>query len=258
MISAIWSAPVTDLNALLALAETYDRDLPPPALTLEPPAAEDIPAWIDHTLLKPQASADDVRQLCAEARQFGFASVCVNPAWVPLAARALGGASPEVCTVIGFPLGATLPTVKAFETLAALQAGATEIDMVLNVGALKSARHDLVLADILGVVQTAHARGALVKVILETALLDRREKILACLLAKAAGADFVKTSTGFGPGGATAADVELMRRVVGAEMGVKASGGVRSWDDMQRMVRAGASRIGASAGLKIVQEARHG
>ncbi|RMF40623.1 MAG: deoxyribose-phosphate aldolase [Anaerolineae bacterium] len=221
------------------------------------PAADEVPAWIDHTLLKPQATAQDVTRLCDEAREYGFASVCVNPAWVPLASSILAAETPAVCTVIGFPLGATLPTVKAFETLAALQAGATEVDMVLNIGALKSGQHALVHTDIAGVVQVAHAHGALVKVILETALLERKEKIIACLLSKSAGADFVKTSTGFGPGGATAEDIELMRRVVGAEMGVKASGGVRTWEDMQRMVLAGATRIGASAGLKIAQQA-HG
>jgi len=212
----------------------------------------DIAGYIDHTLLKPEATEQQIRQLCAEAAEFGFASVCVNPTWVPLAAHLLAGAKPMVATVIGFPLGATLPEVKAYETQRALEAGAAEFDMVINIGALKSKHFRLVEQDIAGVV--AAAQGRTVKVIIETALLTEEEKVEACVIAKAAGADFVKTSTGFASKGATAEDVALMRRVVGSDMGVKASGGIRSAQDARAMIEAGATRIGASAGVKIVKE----
>ena len=208
---------------------------------------------IDHTLLKPDATPDQIAQLCFEARKYEFASVCVNPTHVKLCADLLRGSPVKVCTVIGFPLGASSPEVKAFETETALRDGATEIDMVVNIGAVKAKDHQLVANDIGGVVRMAHAAGALVKVIIETSLLNDEEKVTACLLAKEAGADFVKTSTGFSGGGATAEDVALMRRVVGPEMGVKASGGVKTYEDAKRMVEAGATRIGASAGVKIVQ-----
>jgi deoxyribose-phosphate aldolase len=210
---------------------------------------------IDHTLLKPEASRADVLKLCREAAQFGFASVCVNPWYVPLVAEQLRGTPVKVCTVIGFPLGATLPRAKIFEAEEALKLGAQELDMVLNIGALKSGQDDAVELDIRGVVQAAHRGGAICKVILETALLTDAEKVRACVAAKNAGADFVKTSTGFGPGGATAEDVALLRAVVGTEMGVKASGGVRSLEDLKKMVRAGATRIGASASVRILEEA---
>lgn len=211
---------------------------------------------IDHTLLKPDATTDQIAQLCFEARKYGFASVCVNPTHVGLAADLLRDTKVDITTVIGFPLGASSPEVKAFETETALRDGATEIDMVINIGALKAGDLELGARDINGVVRVAHAAGALVKVIIETALLSRDEKITACLLAKEAGADFVKTSTGFSGGGATVEDIALMRRVVGSEMGVKASGGVSDLEDALRMVEAGATRIGASAGVKIVQEER--
>jgi deoxyribose-phosphate aldolase len=213
---------------------------------------------IDHTLLKPDATADQIAQLCYEARKYGFASVCINPTNVSLCADLLRGSPVKVCTVIGFPLGATPPEVKVFETKNAIQQGATEIDMVINIGALKSKDLELVARDIRGVVQTAHASGNLVKVIIEAALLTNEEKVTACLLSKEAGADFVKTSTGFSTGGATVEDVALMRRVVGPEMGVKAAGGVRTLEDAEKMVKAGATRIGASAGVKIVQDAAKG
>jgi len=208
---------------------------------------------IDHTLLKADATPDQIAQLCYEARKYGFASVCINPTWVPLCAKLLEGSDVKVCTVIGFPLGATAPDVKVFETQNALHQGATEIDMVLNIGALKARDLELVARDIRGVVKTGHARGALVKVILETSLLNDEEKVLASLISKQAEADFVKTSTGFSTGGATVHDVTLMRRVVGPEMGVKASGGVRTFEDAEALVKAGATRIGASAGIKIIQ-----
>lgn len=208
---------------------------------------------IDHTLLKPDATPEEIAQLCFEARKYQFASVCINPTWVKLCAQLLEGTPVKVCTVIGFPLGATACEVKAFETVNALDQGATEIDMVINIGALKARDLETVARDIYGVVKAAHARGALVKVILETALLNDEEKTIACMISKEAGADFVKTSTGFGGGGATVHDVELMRRVVGPNVGVKASGGVRTYEDAASMIKAGATRIGASAGVKIIQ-----
>lgn len=208
---------------------------------------------IDHTLLKPDATPDQIAQLCFEARKYQFASVCVNPTWVKLCAQLLEGSAVKVCTVIGFPLGATSSEVKAFEAGKAMDQGATEIDMVINIGALKARELEFVAQDIRGVVNAAHARSMIVKVILETVLLTDEEKTIACLLSKEAGADFVKTSTGFAGGGATVHDVALMRRVVGPEIGVKASGGVRTYEDAESMIKAGATRIGASAGIKIMQ-----
>ncbi len=210
---------------------------------------------IDHTLLKPDATQDQVAQLCYEAKKHAFASVCVNPSYVKLCADILKDTDVVVCTVIGFPLGATSTETKAFEAQKALRDGASEVDMVINVGALRSRDYERVEADIAAVARAVHAGGGLLKVIIEAALLNDEEKVAACQLAKVAGADFVKTSTGFGPGGATAEDVALMRRVVGAGMGVKASGGIRSYDDARKMIAAGASRIGASASVKIAQEA---
>ncbi len=215
----------------------------------------DIAALIDHTLLKPESSRDDILKLCAEAVEFGFASVCINPTWVSTAAAAVRGSAVKVCTVVGFPLGATLPSVKTFEAEEAVKLGAQEVDMVINVGALKSGDDELVEQDIRGVVAACRRGGALTKVILECALLTDEEKVRASCLAQSAGADFVKTSTGFGPGGATAHDVELMRLAVGPEMGVKAAGGIRSYEDLKAMVSAGATRIGASASVKIMQQA---
>jgi deoxyribose-phosphate aldolase len=208
---------------------------------------------IDHTLLKPDATSDKIAQLCFEARKYHFASVCVNPTHVKLCADLLRGSDVKVCTVIGFPLGATSAEVKAFETRNALDNGATEIDMVLNIGALKAGENELVARDIRGVVETGHAAGALVKVIIETALLTDEEKVVACLLAKEAGADYVKTSTGFSGGGATVHDIALMRRTVGPALGVKASGGIHTHEEAEALVAAGATRIGASAGVKIIQ-----
>ncbi len=212
-----------------------------------------IALLIDHTLLKPDATVADIRKLCAEARQYGFASVCVNPFWVPAAATELAGSGVKVCTVVGFPLGASATEVKSFETGVAMAEGALEIDMVINIGALRGGDHDAVREDIVAVVDTAHLGGAIVKVILETALLTKEQKVTACLLARIAGADFVKTSTGFGGGGATVEDVTLLRQVVGAEMGVKASGEVRTLDDLKKMVAAGATRVGASASVQIIE-----
>jgi deoxyribose-phosphate aldolase len=218
----------------------------------------DLAPLIDHTLLKPEATRDDIERLCQEALRFGFASVVVNPWYVPLAAERVRGSRVRVCTVVGFPLGATLPQVKLYETEQVLKLGAEEVDMVLNIGALKSGQDEVVESDIRGVVEACHRGGAICKVILETALLTLEEKVRACLASKHAGADFVKTSTGFGPGGATAEDVALMRCVVGPEMGVKAAGGIRSLEELRRMVAAGATRIGASASVRILEEARTG
>ena len=208
---------------------------------------------IDHTLLKPEATRADIIKVCAEAQEHGFASVCTNSCWVPVVAGQLAGTDVKVCTVVGFPLGAMIGEAKVAETAAALRLGAREIDMVLNIGALRGGEYDGVRADIAAVAERAHASGAMVKVILETALLDDVQKAAACVLAKQAGADFVKTSTGFGPGGATVHDVSLMRSVVGPSVGVKASGGIRTAEDFNNMIAAGANRIGTSAGIKIVQ-----
>ncbi|MCL7452634.1 MAG: deoxyribose-phosphate aldolase [Anaerolineae bacterium] len=213
---------------------------------------------IDHTLLKADASQDQIAQLCFEARKYGFAAVCVNPTYVKLCAQLLKDTPVAVCTVVGFPLGATPPEVKAYEAQQAIDDGATEVDMVINVGALKSKDYALVERDIATVARTAHGGGALLKVIIEAALLTDEEKVIASQLAKAAGADYVKTSTGFGPGGATVHDVALMREAVGPALGVKAAGGIKSYDDARAMIAAGATRIGASAGVEIVGQARGG
>src|SRR5215208_341518 len=217
------------------------------------PQDANLAKMIDHTLLKPDATQQEIAQLCFEARKYGFASVCINPTWVSLCAQLLQGSQVKICTVIGFPLGATSSETKAFETETAIKQGATEIDMVINIGALKARDLDTVAKDIRGVVNAAHAHGIIVKVIIETSLLTDEEKTIASLISKEAGADFVKTSTGFAGGGATVHDVELMRKTVGPQMGVKASGGVRTFEDAASMIKAGATRIGASAGVKIIQ-----
>jgi deoxyribose-phosphate aldolase len=245
----------TQIAAVLSEAEALEGELPTPAALPGLPQGAEIAAWIDQTLLKPEASPQQVEALCVEAAHMGFASVCINPVYVPLAARILAGSRVRVCTVVGFPLGASLMAYKAVETLGCLAGGASEIDMVLHIGGLKGEAYGPVLADIQGVTAAARSAGALVKVILETGLLTRREKIIACLLCREAGADFVKTSTGFGSGGATVEDIDLMHRVVGPALKVKASGGVRSLADTLAMIAAGASRIGTSAGVKIVSEA---
>ncbi len=211
----------------------------------------DLAPLIDHTLLKPDATRDDVLKLCEEARQFGFATVCLNATHIATAARALEGSDTLPIAVVGFPLGATVPAAKAFEAQEAIRAGAREIDMVINIGALKAKDYALVLRDIAAVVEASNPWP--VKVILETSQLSEDEKIAGCVLSKAAGAVFVKTSTGFGGGGATVEDVALMRRIVGQELGVKASGGIRSSEDAMKMIQAGANRIGASASVAIVQ-----
>jgi deoxyribose-phosphate aldolase len=215
----------------------------------------DIARLIDHTLLKADATQAQIAQLCHEARQYGFAAVCVNPTHVKLCADLLKDSNVAVCTVVGFPLGATPAEVKAYEAQQAIDDGATEVDMVINIGALKGGEADLVERDIAMVTRTCHNNGAICKVIIEAALLSEQEKVKACELAKKAGADYVKTSTGFGPSGASVADVALMRRVVGPGMGVKAAGGISTFADAKGMVEAGATRIGASAGVRILREA---
>jgi deoxyribose-phosphate aldolase len=218
----------------------------------DPARLGDLASHIDHTLLKPDATAADVDQLCAEALAHGFASVCINGTWVRRCAEILLGSKVLVCTVVGFPLGASASEVKAYEARRAIEDGACEVDMVLNVGALRSGDHGCVQRDIAMVAETCHRLGARLKVILETCLLTREEIVKACELAKAAGADFVKTSTGFSTGGATVEHVALMRRAVGPVMGVKASGGVRDTRSAEAMLNAGATRIGASASVAIV------
>jgi len=214
--------------------------------------SKELAKLMDHTALAAGTTKEKIVKLCEEARQYHFASVCVNPAWVSLAAEELKGSGVDVCTVIGFPLGASTPETKAFETKDAIQNGATEVDMVINIGALKEGNTELVLRDISAVVEAAKGK-ALTKVIIETCLLTDEEKVTACKLAVTAGADFVKTSTGFSTGGATVEDIKLMRETVGPDIGVKASGGVRSREDALAMVDAGATRIGASSGIAIVK-----
>ncbi|CAM3700719.1 deoxyribose-phosphate aldolase [Cytobacillus oceanisediminis] len=210
-----------------------------------------VARMIDHTLLKADTTKDQIEKICAEAKEYNFASVCVNPTWVKLSSELLNGTEVKVCTVIGFPLGASTPETKAFETKSAIDNGATEVDMVINIGALKGGDNELVERDIRAVVDAAKGK-ALTKVIIETCLLTEEEKVRACELSVKAGADFVKTSTGFSTGGATVEDIALMRKTVGPDIGVKASGGVRSAEDAQKMIEAGATRIGASSGAAIV------
>lgn len=209
--------------------------------------------YIDHTILKPESTEQQVAKIIEEAKEYDFASVCVNPTWVAYAAKRLAGTEVKVCTVIGFPLGANTPAVKAFETKDAIANGADEIDMVINIGALKSQNYDLVLEDIQAVVEASGDK--LVKVIIETCLLTDEEKVKACQLSQEAGADFVKTSTGFSTGGATVVDVALMRQTVGPDMGVKASGGARTYEDALAFIEVGATRIGASSGVAIMNGA---
>ncbi len=246
------------IEEILEIVEAYEQELPPIPGLVQMPQGAAIAGWIDHTLLKPEATSQQIQKLCLEAREQNFAAVCVNPTHVPLVTGLLSGSNVKVCTVVGFPLGATLLTQKVMETLSCIECGASEIDMVINVGALKGQNYGLVLNDIQAVVQVAHNQQAIVKVILEMALLTQREKITACLICKAAGADYVKTSTGFGPGGATVEDVDLMYRLYGSVGKVKAAGGIRSLAAARAMIAAGATRIGSSSGVQIVQEAISG
>lgn len=244
----ITNKPDQGLGAKTAVAQAPKSFTPHSKIMTGPELAK----YIDHTLLKPESTKDQIIKLCAEAKEYRFASVCINPYWVATAAAELKGSGVDVCTVVGFPLGATSTFSKIAETRDAIAAGATEIDMVINIGALKSGDMETVKKDIEGVVLAAKGQ-ALVKVIIETGFLTEEEKKKACMLSKMAGADFVKTSTGFGPGCATVEDIRLMRETVGPELGVKASACVRDLDTARRMIEAGATRIGASAGVKIVK-----
>ncbi|MBI4786535.1 MAG: deoxyribose-phosphate aldolase [Chloroflexi bacterium] len=219
---------------------------------------QDLAKFIDHTLLKPEATPAEIEKLCNEAKEYRFAAVCVNPPYVKQCAQLLRGTDVDIAAVVGFPLGAHTTETKVFEARQAIADGANEIDMVINVGWLKANQDAAVRDDIRAVVEAAHAANAIVKAIIEAALLTDDEKVRACQLSKEAGADFVKTSTGFGPGGATVHDVALMSRAVNGELGVKAAGGIRNYEQAQAMIQAGATRIGASAGVKILQEARGG
>ena len=241
-----------EIQDLLARTDAFEHERPPfPAefKVLDGP----VTRYIDHTLLKTEAAPAQIVQICREARQYCFASVCVNSLYAPLVNHELRGSDVKTCCVVGFPLGASPTTVKVAESEIAIGDGAAEIDMVMAIGLLKGREVQAVLEDVRAVAGVCHARGALLKVILEMGLLTQREKILACLVCQEAGADFVKTSTGFFAGGATVQDVELMRCVVGPTMGVKAAGGVRSLDDARAMLKAGATRLGSSAGVKIAQ-----
>ena len=217
--------------------------------------AKPLAKYIDHTLLKPDATQDQIDEVLAQAKQYGFASVCINPYWVVRAAASLRDTDVNVCTVIGFPLGANTTQTKVFETGQAIDEGAQEIDMVLNIGELKAGHNDHVRADIQAVADMTHAEGCLLKVIIEAVLLTDDEKVTACKLAAAAGADYVKTSTGFAAGGATVHDVALMRKTVGDKLGVKAAGGIHTYAEAKALIDAGADRLGASAGIQILKEA---
>jgi len=246
-----WSHQVAEkIRAIQSRSEAL------PSAPVNEIGAAELAKMIDHTLLKADATKDQIVALCQQAHEYGFASVCVNPSYVALCYDLLKKTDVEVCSVIGFPLGATLTEVKAYEAERAIAAGATEIDMVIHIGALKAQDYERVHRDIAAVAQVCHANDAILKVIIETALLTDEGKIAACYLAQEAAADFVKTSTGFGPGGAKVEDVSLMRRTIGPQMGLKAAGGIHSYQDAMAMIQAGATRIGASAGIKIVQQAR--
>jgi deoxyribose-phosphate aldolase len=245
------------IDEILSLADAYQLELPTMPVLPPQPQGLALAGWIDHTILKPETTAAQIHKLCAEAQEHHFATVCVNPAYVLLSARLLAGSGVGVCSVVGFPLGATFPETKAEETRRAIDAGATEIDTVINFGALRSGDFALAFDDVAAVVDAARGK-AHVKVILEMCYLDQRQKIAGCLLCKEAGADFVKTSTGFGAGGATVEDVTLMRRIVGGQVGVKAAGGIRTFKDAMAMINAGANRLGASAGISILQESISG
>lgn len=243
------------ITEIINLANQYALELPPVVEKIAVSSGNEINALIDHTLLKAEATPDQVKKICQEALMYKFASVCVNPVYIPLVAGLLAGSSVKTCGVIGFPLGAAPATQKVLEALSVMSFGATEIDMVIHIGALKSRAYGQLLNEIQAVVQAAHAQDVIVKVIIETALLDKQEKIMACLLSQAAGADYVKTSTGFSTGGATLEDVDLMHRVVGPGVKVKASGGIRDLQTALAMVNAGASRLGTSSGVQIAKDA---
>lgn len=246
-----------NIHELLTLTQALDLNLPAARPLVQPEGAE-LSRWIDHTILKPESTPAQIDQLCEEALTWNFATVCINPVFIPRAAKKLNGSRVGVCTVIGFPLGATSTAAKVAEARWCIEEGAVEVDMVIPIGLLKGGEFAPVFDDVQAVVETAHTLKAAVKVILEMAYLNRSEKIIACLMCQRAGADFVKTSTGFAASGATVEDVTLMRSVVGDKMGVKAAGGVRTLEDARAMIRAGANRLGSSAGVKIMQQAMSG
>jgi deoxyribose-phosphate aldolase len=246
------SALIEQTQSKIAATLAQPIEVPAPAKSIGP---REMAALIDHTQLKAQATREQIEELCSQARAHNFAAVCVNASYVALCHELLEGADVDVAAVAGFPLGVTLPEVKAYEAQRCIAAGANEIDMVIHVGALLDRRYEYVYQDILGVVQACHARAAVLKVIIEAALLTDEAKVAACFLSQKAGADYVKTSTGFGPWGAKVEDVALMRKTVGPEMGIKAAGGIRTYADACAMVGAGATRIGASAGIQLVQAA---
>ncbi len=247
---------MNEIQDVLRMARAYLEKLPEVPSAPSLPEITSLAQWIDHTLLKPEATAEQIKQLCDQAVEFGFYSVCVNPVFVPLASGLLHNTSVRVGSVVGFPLGASSATIKALEALDCIEKGATEIDMVMNIGALKGKAYGQVLNDIWMVREVTKRQKVVLKVILETGLLTTEEKIIACLLAEAAGVDFVKTSTGFSSGGATVEDVDLMYRVVGKTTKVKAAGGIRTYEDAVKMIGAGASRLGTSAGVSIIQQGR--
>lgn len=243
------------ITEIFELANQYDHELPSPSQAIVMPVGSEINALIDQTLLKPEATPEQVKKLCFEAKTYQFASVCVNPVYAPMVAELLAGSTVKTCSVIGFPLGAYSATQKVLEALSLISVGATELDMVIHIGAIKSRAYGQVLNEIQAVTQAAHAQDVIIKVIIETSLLTRQEKIMACLLSQEAGADFVKTSTGFSGGGATLEDVDLMTRLVSPKVKVKASGGIRDLTTALAMVKAGASRLGTSSGVQIAQDA---
>lgn len=249
---------MASIPQLVERTQEYMNELPSVPDPPQIPLGKEVAGWIDHTNLHADATPEHIADLCAEAREYRFAAVCVNPVHVPLASRQLQGSEVEVCTVAGFPLGASLPAVKALEASTSMDGGASEVDMVINIGALKGGDYDDVLKDLRIMAEVVHNQGGILKVIIENALLEKSEKIIACLLAREAGADFVKTSTGFSTGGAVVDDVELMYRVVGPEVKVKAAGGIGSWEKAREMIEAGASRIGASSGIAILKGALQG
>lgn len=242
-----------EINEILLAADKILNEKQTENVSFPIPKVTQLAGWIDHTILKPEATKSQIKKLCEEAIQYHFATVCVNPVNIPFCVEILKNSDVGICSVVGFPLGSTFPEIKAEETRKVINFGATEIDTVINVGAMKSGQFDLVFRDIQEVCNAAKGK-AIVKVILEMCYLDQREKIIGCLLCKEAGVDFVKTSTGFGSGGAAAEDVALMRSIVGEQIGVKAAGGIRTLADAMKMIEAGASRIGASAGISFLRE----
>lgn len=246
------------LQDLLNRAQAYLNELPPAPAPQGHPPADELAKWIEHSLLGPEATVEDVRRVCMEAKQYGFASLCLNPVYVPLANGLLSGSGVAICSTVSFPLGAHIPAQKVAEAKSVLDFGASELNMVINIGALKGSAYPMIDHEIKSVVEIAQDSNAKVKVILEMSLLTEEEKIIACLLSQAAGADFLVTSTGFGAGNATVRDLDLMRRATGGTMGIMAVGDIRTLRDARAMIETGARRLGTSAGVAILEEAQHG